>query len=188
MTHSKIYSYGPLIARLLVALLFVVSGFGMLMNFGGTVGYFASMGIPMAAVALVLVLLAKIGGGLMVATGIHAREGAWALIAFTLVATVLAHTGEGQLTSALKNLAIVGGLLMIALGGPGSMSLAKKCPCPHCKKDGAMGAVCKPKGMTDMCMCGVCEECAGTTGTSIATETREDAHDEEDAEERERVV
>lgn len=133
MTHSKIYSYGPLTARLLIAALFLISGFGMLMHFSGTVAYFVSLGIPVATLALIIVLAVKLGGGLMVATGIHAREGAWALIVFTLLTIVIAHIGEGQMVNALKNLAIVGGLLMIALGGPGPMSFAHKCPCPRCK-------------------------------------------------------
>lgn len=132
MTHSKIHKYAPLIGRILLSLLFIVSGFGILMGISGTAGYYASVGIPMAGIVVLLVILIKIGGGLMVATGIHAKEGAWALILFTALATLVAHTGEGQMINALKNLAIIGGLLMIATHGAGAHSLGHKCPCPRC--------------------------------------------------------
>lgn len=155
MSHSKIRHYGPLIGRVLLALLFIVSGFGILMNIGGTANFYTSIGIPMAMIAAIVVLVVKIGGGLMVATGLHAREGAWALIIFTLIATLVAHTGEGQLSAALKNLSVIGGLLMVAVYGAGPMSLEKKCPCPRCKKKvdyqvSAAGGACN---------CGTCPEC-----------------------------
>ena len=137
MTHSKIQHYGPVIGRVLLALLFIISGFGILTGISGTAGYYASIGIPLASLAAILVLVVKIGGGLMVALGAHAREGAWALIIFTGIATLIAHTGEGQMVAALKNLAIMGGLLMVAVYGPGPLSVQDKCPCPPCKKSKA---------------------------------------------------
>lgn len=138
MTHSKIQHYGPLVGRVLLALLFIVSGIGILTNVSATAGYYAALGIPAAMAAAVVVLVVKIVGGLMVASGMHAKEGAWALIVFTLITIVVAHTGEGQLIPALKNLAIVGGLLLVAVHGAGSFSMEKKCPCPkhRMKKDG----------------------------------------------------
>jgi len=155
MTHSKIQHYGPLVARVLLALLFIVSGAGVLMNLSGTASYFAALGIPMAMIVAILVVIVKIGGGLMLATGIHAKEGAWALIVFTVLATLIGHTGDGQLVPALKNLSIVGGLLMVVIYGSGPLTWAKKCPCPKCKvanraETSAAGGVCN---------CGNCPEC-----------------------------
>ncbi|PCI28573.1 LysR family transcriptional regulator [Candidatus Kaiserbacteria bacterium] len=152
MIHSKIQHYGPLVGRVLLALLFLVSAFGMLTNFGATASYFGSIGIPMATIAVLVALTVKIGGGLMVALGVHARVGAMALIGFTLATIFFAHLGAGQMIPALKNLAIVGGLLLIVVNGAGSMSLRDKCPCPRCKgsKMSAAGGVCN---------CGYCEAC-----------------------------
>ncbi len=152
MIHSKIKSHGPLVGRVLLALLFLVSAFGMLTNFAATVSYFGSIGIPMATIAMLVVLAMKIGGGLMVALGVHAREGAMILILFTLGTILFAHLGAGQMIPALKNLAIVGGLLLVAAHGAGPMSLKDKCPCPRCKgsKMSAAGGVCN---------CGFCEAC-----------------------------
>lgn len=155
MSHSKIRHYGPLVGRILLVLLFLVSGFGILMNIGGTANFYTSLGIPMAVAAAIIVLIVKLGGSLMVATGIHAREGAWALLGFTLIATLVAHTGEGQLTMALKNISIMGGLLLVAVYGAGPLSLEKKCPCPRCKKKANYET--SPAG--GACNCGECDAC-----------------------------
>jgi len=149
------FRYGPLVARTLLVLVFVISGLGILADFGGTVGFYTAVGVPVATVAVVLALIAKLGGSAMVITGVHARTGALALIVFTLLATLIAHRGMPELINALKNLSIVGGLLMIVMHGPGPMNLAHKCPCPKCKgmahhKAGPAGGVCN---------CGNCDEC-----------------------------
>lgn len=133
-------TYGPLVARVALALLFIVSGINILMNLSGTAGYYASIGIPLAMAAAVVVMLVKIVGALMVALGIHAREGALALLLFTIVATLVGHIGEGQLIPALKNVAIMGGFVLLMLQGSGKYSLHKHCPCPKCKAKLAGGA------------------------------------------------
>lgn len=159
MTNSKIQHYGPFVARVLFALLFLISALGMLTNIGGTIGYFSSFGIPLAGLVLIIVLIAKIGGALMVATGIHAREGAWILIAFTVLTILIAHTTADQLIQALKNLAIIGGLLMIVVHGEGPISLAKKCPCPVCKASGGTHKEPEVSAAGGVCNCGNCSAC-----------------------------
>ncbi|MBL4644386.1 MAG: DoxX family protein [Candidatus Pacebacteria bacterium] len=162
MTHSKIKYYGPLTARILLSLLFIVSALGILANLSGTAGYFAAIGIPLAMLVAILVVVWQIAAALMVATGVHAKEGAWALIAFTILATLVAYTGEGQLIPALTNLSIIGGLLMVIIYGTGPLSLAKKCPCPKCKvsHDKNMGAA------GGVCNCGSCDACRIARGNS----------------------
>ncbi len=128
MNTPFLEQYGAVLARVLIALLFFVSGIGILMNLGGTAGYYASLGIPVAMAVAVVVVLLKIVGSLMVATGVHARVAAWGLIVFTVLATLLAHTGEGQLMAALKNLSVIGGLLLVALGAADTMTLEKYLP------------------------------------------------------------
>jgi len=67
----------------------------------------------------------------MVLLGFWARLGALALLAFTVVATLLAHgtrglTGEKrqqQETTAFEHLAIVGGFLFIVIHGAGRLSV-----------------------------------------------------------------
>lgn len=160
MTHSNVEHYGPLVGRVLLVLLFIVSAIGILTNFSGTVAFYASLGIPIAAVAVVVVLIVKILGSLMVATGIHARAGAWALIVFTVLTIFVAHLGEGQMMSALKNVSIIGGLLMVTLYGAGPLSLKDKCPCPKCKAHGSVSAA------GGVCNCGNCDECRVSAGST----------------------
>ena len=133
MLYAKTRHYGPAIGRVLLSLVFIISGIGILTNVAGTAAFYASVGIPAAAIVAILIIILKIGGGLLVATGIHAREGAWALIIFVILATLIAHTSAGEMLNALKNLAIIGGLLMVAAHGAGPLSLAHKCPCKKCK-------------------------------------------------------
>ena len=123
--NAIVAQYGPLAGRVLLVLIFLISAYGILTNFSGTVGFYASVGIPFATAVAALVLIVKVVGSLMVATGIHARIGALALIAFVILATLIAHIGEGQLMNALKNIAIIGGLLLIVVHGAGPLTLSK---------------------------------------------------------------
>lgn len=123
--HPITKRYGPLVARVALAALFLISGWGIITNFGGTVGFYTAIGLPMATLLAAIVLVVKIGGGLALVTGIHAREGALALAVFTVLATAIAHTAPGEMMNALKNIGIIGGLLMIVLHGPGPLSLTQ---------------------------------------------------------------
>lgn len=129
--------------RVFLALVFVVGGFGFLMNFAGTTK-FVEMGLTpwglagIATLATVVAIVLKLGGGLMLLANIRTSQAAWMLIVFTVLATLLYHTGwsgEGgqmQMTSFLKNLAIIGGLMFFA-----------KCPCSRCKENCKDGGCCK---------------------------------------------
>ena len=128
------------VGRVLISALFLISGFGMLMNFQGTVGMIASAGIPMATVATAIALFLKVGGALMLLTGFHARLGAWMLIVFVTLASFTFHTNwadQTQMIMFLKNVSIIGGLLYVAKFGPGAFSIHKHCMmpgmCPDCK-------------------------------------------------------
>jgi putative oxidoreductase len=103
-------------SRSLIALLFIVSGLNMAWNFQATVDLFTSMNMPMPQVLLAIVLLVKIGGGIVYAMGgkRYAKEAGYALIAFTVVATLVGHTSpldQNNVIQILKNVAIIGGLL-----------------------------------------------------------------------------
>jgi putative oxidoreductase len=72
-----------------------------------------------------LIAFIELAGGLMILFGIKAKAGALLLLVFTVVATLLAHQfwiDPTQQTHALKNLAIMGALLMIIAAGPGPYS------------------------------------------------------------------
>lgn len=112
---------GTLLGRSLIGLLFLVSGVSMLLSMGvsGLSGVLSGMGIPLSGLAAVLVLATKILGGASLILGYKVDCAAQALFIFTLLTVVFVHNNMEELTAALKNLSIMGGLLYILAYGPG---------------------------------------------------------------------
>ncbi len=118
--------YLPLIGRILLGLLFVMSGVNKITGFEGTQQYMASYGMPMTAVLLVGAILVEVLGGLSVIVGVLPRLGAASLVLFLIPATLIFHTNFAEQTQVimfLKNLSIMGGLLLILAYGSGPLSL-----------------------------------------------------------------
>ncbi len=116
----------PLIARICLAAIFLWSGFGKLQDPAGTQQLMASMSIPFPPLMLVGSILFELVGALSVLLGYKTRWGAIALIIFMIPTTLIFHANFGdrtQVTQFLKNLAIIGGLLMLIYAGPGRLSL-----------------------------------------------------------------
>ncbi len=120
-----------LIARVLLALMFILAGFSKFAGLAGTAGYIASKGLPMPAVLAFLTALLEVVGGLAIAVGFHARIAALALASFTLLATLLFHNfwavpADQQMVQQLmfmKNLSVAGGLLLLFVFGAGGASI-----------------------------------------------------------------
>jgi putative oxidoreductase len=120
-----------LIARILLALMFVLAGFGKLTGLEGTAGYIASKGLPLPMVLAAATGVLELVAGIMLIVGWQARWAALALALFTLLASVLFHNywampAEQQMMQQLmfmKNLAVSGGLLAIFGFGAGALSL-----------------------------------------------------------------
>jgi len=123
-----------LAGRILLAAVFLVAGYGKLMAFAGTSGYFAKLGFPAPDVMTVLAIAVELGGALLLIAGWHARWAAWALILFVAIATFAAHRFwefdasqyRNQMNHFLKNLALIGGLLFVVALGPGTLSADKR--------------------------------------------------------------
>ncbi len=123
-----------LVGRIMLALMFVLSGFDKLIHVSATAGYIASVGLPMPAVLTVLSGLLELIGGLAIMTGFWARWAALALGFFTLVASVLFHPywsvpADQQMVTQLlfmKNISVVGGMFILAALGPGPASMGSK--------------------------------------------------------------
>ncbi len=129
---SKNDAYATLAGRILLAAIFVISGFSKITGFEGTVGYMEAYGMPMAQVFLVGAIVLELGGGLMVLLGWKARLGALALIVFTIPTTLIFHQFWGledagqamtQQIMFMKNLSMIGGLLILYVHGAGALSL-----------------------------------------------------------------
>lgn len=126
--------YGPLVGRVLLALIFITAGFSKITGFAGTVGYIEAYGLPMAQIAAIIAIVVELGGGIMIAVGWKARWGAAALFVFVLIASVVFHAfwaveaDQVQLQNIMfmKNIAIMGGMLYIMAYGSGPMSVDKK--------------------------------------------------------------
>jgi len=133
-TSAGAYSSSLLLAaRLLLAAVFIVIGWGHLTNYAGAVAYFTKWSFPMPEGAAVLAILFELVGGILLVIGWKARWAALALALYTFVALAVAHRywtydaaqAFNQLSHFYKNLAIVGGMLALAAVGPGRYSLDK---------------------------------------------------------------
>jgi len=120
-----------LIGRLFFVAMFLPAGIGKVTGFAGTVGYIASVGLPAATLGAVLALVVEIVGSLALLAGFGTRIAALVLAAFTLVASFFFHpywsvpADQAFVVQLLffKNIAIVGGLLILAAEGAGGWSL-----------------------------------------------------------------
>ena len=125
--------YGPLVGRVLLALIFITAGYGKISGFDGTVGYMQAYNMPMPQVLAVLAIIIELGGGIMIAVGWKARWGAAAIFIFVLVASLIFHAFwavpaeqvQMQNIMLMKNLAIMGGMLYIVAYGSGPLSADK---------------------------------------------------------------
>lgn len=73
MRSPAFRQYAALFGRSLLALIFVLSGWGKISGFAATAGYMASKGLPMTDILLVLTIIIELVGGLMIVVGWHAR-------------------------------------------------------------------------------------------------------------------
>lgn len=124
-------NYGPLTGRILIALIFILSGISKIAGFDGTVGYIASQGLPLPQLLAIGTILVEVGGGLLLVFGWRARWAALALLVFTGLAAVLFHNfwavpadqAQNQMIHFMKNLSMMGGLLFVLVYGSGSLSV-----------------------------------------------------------------
>ena len=123
-----------LVGRLLLALLFIPAGFSKIGGFAGTVGYITSAGLPAPTLAAIVAIVVEVLGGLALAFGVGTRVAALALALFTAVAAFGFHAfwavpADQQFMQQLlfyKNIAITGGLLVLAAFGAGAWSVDGK--------------------------------------------------------------
>lgn len=121
-----------LLARLLLAALFVPAGIQTLGDISGATGYFAGLGLPLPHLCAWTVGLFELIVGLAVLVGFQTRIAALLLAAFCLVAGYLGHYGQGADDPALaflhrqmlmKDIAIAGGFIALAAAGAGALSI-----------------------------------------------------------------
>lgn len=128
---EMVKTYGPLGGRILLALIFLVSGYEKVTGFEGTVGYIASKGLPLPQVAAAAAAAVELAGSILLIVGWQARWAATALFLFTIPATLIFHDFwaadaaqvQNQTIHFMKNLCILGGMLYVMAFGAGPLSV-----------------------------------------------------------------
>jgi putative oxidoreductase len=110
-----------LVARAMLAYIFVVEGFGKIAHYADVGTYMRDHGV--ASALLPLVILTELGGGLLVLVGLKTPVAAIALAGFCLLTAVFFHLATGEMIEFQKNIAIAGGFLLLARFGPGAWSI-----------------------------------------------------------------
>jgi putative oxidoreductase len=115
-----------LLGRVLIAVIFLLSGLSKLAAPTVTIGYIASAGLPLPQLGLVIAVLVEIGGSLALIAGYQTRWAAAALAVFTIAAALAFHNhfaDQNQFIHFFKNIAMTGGLLQVVAFGAGRFSL-----------------------------------------------------------------
>lgn len=123
-----------LIARILLMLLFVIFGYEKLIGFSGTIAYMATTGSPFPTLSAIVAVVLEFFVGIAIILGFFTRPLALIMAVYTLVTAVIGHhfwnmTGSAQYANEInfyKNVAIMGGLFLLALTGPGKYSLDRR--------------------------------------------------------------
>jgi putative oxidoreductase len=124
-----------LAGRVLLAFMFVYSGYGKIGGFEGTAAAIAGKNLPMPAIATTIAIVVEFIGGLLVVVGWKARWAALAVAIFTFFASIFFHNFWAMADAAaagtnkimfLKNIAVIGGLLLVYAFGPGRYSLDRR--------------------------------------------------------------
>ncbi len=124
----------PLAGRLMMTYIFATSGIGKIFGWSGNVAYMSTRHLPMIPLLLGAAMAIEVAGSICLVTGYQARIAAFAMFWYTTAVTVIFHNywassdmmAAMQETHFRKNLAIMGGLLMLAYSGPGKWALGQR--------------------------------------------------------------
>jgi uncharacterized membrane protein YphA (DoxX/SURF4 family) len=122
---------GELLARFCMSFVFLWSGITKACDRSAGKAEIAELGLPYPGLLLTLTVVCQVICGLMVLLGFWTRLGAFVLLGFTVVATLLAHVSQmfagekkgQQLTTTVEHLAIVGGFMFLIIYGAGRLSI-----------------------------------------------------------------
>ena len=127
---EAVKTYGPFAGRILLALIFVISGYNKLVGFDGTVGYIASKGLPLPQLAAAAAIAIELIGGILLVIGWQTRWAATAIFLFLIPTTLIFHPfwavaagKQMEMIQFMKNLCIMGGMLYVMAFGAGPLSV-----------------------------------------------------------------
>lgn len=134
MDNPTLTNLAALVGRILIAVIFVVSGYGKIAGFDGVAGYIGSKGLPMPEVLAALTIALELGGGILLILGYKVRWVAIAFFLWLIPTTYIFHRFWGieaaqvqmQQINFLKNVSIMGAFLLLFAFGPGAYSLDRR--------------------------------------------------------------
>jgi putative oxidoreductase len=120
-----------LLARILLMVLFIITGWAKMLHFDGTVAYMTSLGAPVPMVAAAIAVIMEFFVGIMLIIGFFTRPLALLYALFVLGTALLGHQywtmvdpdRTANMINFYKNISIIGGLLLLAVTGPGKYSV-----------------------------------------------------------------
>lgn len=130
---NAVKQFGPLLARIFIAQIFLISGYFKIVGFNGTEAMIAKQGLPFATVLLVITIIIEVGAALMILLGWKARIGALLLFLWMIPVTYFFHNfwtmegGPAMINQIMfqKNLAMMGAMLYIMAFGSGPYSVQR---------------------------------------------------------------
>ena len=114
------------LGRLLLSVIFVLSGFQKLTEFSGTVAFMGSEGLPFPLLAAIVAILVECVGAMLLIVGYQTRLTGIVLALWCIATALVAHrnfANPDQMINFLKNVAMAGGFLQLAAFGAGAFSL-----------------------------------------------------------------
>jgi len=130
--NNVINQWGPLAGRILISLIFIMSGLGKVFQFDGQVAYAASQGVPLASLAIIISIIAELAAAAMIVFGYKARLGAFILLLWMIPVSLMMHAfwniedpmaQQMNMIMFMKNLSMMGAMLLIMSFGPGPKSI-----------------------------------------------------------------
>lgn len=137
--HTSTCGPAPFFGRLLLSLIFIFSGLFKIVHFQNFTNMLGEKGVSAAGIIVFVALLIELLGGLSVLLGWFTRYGAILLMIFLIPTTIMSHDFWNfsgvefmvQFSNFFKNVAIFGGLLLLASYGPGKWSMDACCERKH---------------------------------------------------------
>ena len=140
MNNLRYFDFGSsrsfllLIARIAIVVLFIIFGYPKLTGFSGTVQYMTSLGAPMPMLAAIVAVVMEVPAAILIVLGFFTRPLAVIFVFYTLGTAVIGHhywdmTGDAVLPNMInfyKIVSIAGGFILLAITGPGAISLDRR--------------------------------------------------------------
>jgi putative oxidoreductase len=114
------------LGRVLLSLIFIISGISKVLDPAGTIAYIQSAHLPLPQLAYIVALVVELGLGVALLLGFKAQLAAAGIAIFTFITALMFHSNMAdpvQVIMFLKNITIIGGLLVVIAFGPGGYSV-----------------------------------------------------------------